>query len=717
MSIVPARRLLAAAVLSALSLPLSAAPAPEPAPEPDPGPRPRRLESVEVRAQRLRKDYHYNVDEIRSATKTDSNIVDVPQSISVVTQALIRDQAMQGVGDALRYIPGVGVAQGEGNRDAPIFRGNQTTSDLFVDGVRDDAQYYRDLYNIERVEILKGPNAMIFGRGAAGGLVNRVGKVADWSDPRQVELQVGSWNNVRLTGDFGASPNESVSIRGTAVYQDTESYRDFFEAERKGVNPTVSFRPGDATVVTLGYERFEEDRVADRGIPSFNGRPIDVDASQFFGNPAASPAWTDVDAFNAVVEHQFEGGVLLTNRTRWAQYDKFYQNVFPGAVTVVNGERRVAISGYNNATDRENLFNQTDLNLQFATGPLLHTLLVGTEFGRQDTANLRQTAYFPTLGTNTTTHVVPVSDPISTIPVTFRPSATDADNESTADIASFYVQDQVELSPMWQIVAGARFDRFEVDLDNNRNGQRFASDDDLVSPRAGVIFQPSDALSFYASYSEAFLPRAGDQLSSLSASNASLDPEEFQNREVGMKWSFRPDLVATAAVYRLDRNNVAVTNPTNPNETFLVDGQRVDGVELELSGNITDQWRMLAGYAYQDSELLVTTGANAQAGAELAQVPRHALSLWNRYDFNDRLGVGLGVIHRDDSFTSTDNTVVLPSYTRVDAAVFYAVNANLSLQLNVENLLDREYYPNAHSNNNITPGAPLNAKLGLTYRF
>src|SRR5687768_5472943 len=212
----------------------------------------------------------YLNDRSRSATRTDTALIDVPQSVSVVTRDLIQDQSMQSLTDVARYVPGVGMAQGEGNRDTIILRGNSSTSDFFLDGVRDDVEYYRDLYNLDRVEILKGPNAMIFGRGGAGGVVNRVSRQANWQPVREVSLQGGSWESKRATFDFGDAISDGFAARITGVYEDSESYRDGFELERKGVNPTVALALGEATVLRVSYEYYDYDRVADRGIPSLS---------------------------------------------------------------------------------------------------------------------------------------------------------------------------------------------------------------------------------------------------------------------------------------------------------------------------------------------------------------------------------------------------------------------------------------------------------------
>ena len=686
------------------------------------------LPKVHVSAETQDADDTYAPARTRSATKTDTLLRDVPQSITVVSERMIQDASMQNMADVVRYVPGVGMAQGEGNRDTPILRGNASTADFFVDGVRDDVEYFRDLYNVERVEALKGPNAMIFGRAGAGGVINRVTRQAGWDDVREVSLQAGSWDNLRTTADFGGALNDKVAVRVTGLYEDSESYRDGFELERYGVNPTLAMRLGENSTLRLGYEYYTYDRIADRGVPSFDGRPVDTDESTFFGDPTRSPTDATVNLATAVFDHEFGNGVSLRNRTLYGDYDKFYQNVYPGGEATVdeNGIMVVPISAYNNAQQRENLFNQTDLVFSLTSGSVEHELLTGVELGRQETSNFRSTGVFDAGSpfpactedlTELTCLAVPLSDPTISVPVTFEQDEDDNDNHVEAKVAAIYVQDQLKLSEHFQAVLGLRYDQFDVDFDNNRTGERLESDDDLVSPRAGLIYKPVEPVSLYASYSVTYLPRSGAQMTSLTANNEALDPEEYENYEIGAKWDLRPDLSLSAAVYRLDRTNVAIPDPVDPSLSILVDGQKTEGVELGISGQVTEAWSMFGGYAYQDGELTATASATAVDGATLAQLPEHKISLWNRYQLTPAWGVGLGLMYQSDMYTSTDNTVTLPSFTRVDAALFYSLNDRIRAQLNVENLLDEEYLANAHNNNNISPGSPLAVRMGVTVAF
>ena len=543
------------------------------------------LARVRITSPRARPVVGYLTKRSRSATKTDTPLLNVPQSISVVSHELMRDLSMQGISDVARYLPGISASQGEGNRDALVLRGNNSTSDFFVDGVRDDAQYFRDLYNVDRIEALKGANAMTFGRGGVGGVINRVTKRADWSQPREITLQSGSWDNRRLVADLGQGVGARVSVRVTGMLENSDTYRAEVGLRRSGVNPSLALALGERATVRFGYEYFTDNRTADRGIPSYQGRPIRTDASSFFGDPSRSESNATVRHLTADAEYSWSPALSLQSHTSVSDYDKFYQNVFSGAVAGDGASFNV--SAYNASTQRQNLFHQTNLTGIARTGWIRHTLVAGLELARQTSENVRASGYFN--GTSTTASAS-VNTPRVSIPITFRPSATDASNAGTAYLASLYVQDQVEFATWLQGIIGVRVDRFAMDVKNRRTGITLRSLDAPLSPRVGLIYKPRAAASLYASYSRSYLPRAGEQLASLTLSNKSLDPEAFRNYEVGAKWDAAPNLSLTAAGYRLERRNIAIADPADATRFQLVDGQETKGVELGVSGRLSARW-------------------------------------------------------------------------------------------------------------------------------
>ena len=437
----------------------------------------------------------YQVPAISTATKTPTPLIDVPQSVTVVTSALIKDQMMMSVGDVMRYVPGVMVHQGENNRDQIIMRGNSSSADFFVDGVRDDVQYYRDLYNLDRIEALKGPNAMIFGRGGAGGVVNRVSRVAQFGESSEFAIQGGMFGNGRVTAGFNQPLNDAVAFRLDGMFENSNSFRDHVSLERGGVTPTATIRAGANTTIALRYEYLQDTRTADRGITSFQGRPADVDRGTFYGNPDLSDVRAIVNLASGTIEHR-AGRVVIRNQTLVGNYDRFYQNFVPGAATPDGTQ--VTLTTYNNATDRTNVFNQTDVTSLVSTGRVRHTLLLGAEVGRQLTDNFRNSGFFNNTATAT---LAPFSNPTIFTPVTYRQNATDADNHLTTNVAAVYGQDQIELSRHLQVLAGLRFDRFDLTYHNNRNGDELSRPDNLLSPRAGIVYKPIAPVSIYSSYS------------------------------------------------------------------------------------------------------------------------------------------------------------------------------------------------------------------------
>jgi catecholate siderophore receptor len=499
-------------------------------------------------------------------------------------------------------------------------------------------------------------------------------------------------------------------LRFNGLYENSESFRDYGSLKRFGMNPTMALAPTERTKVTLGYEHFRDDRVADRGIPSFHGLPADVPISTFFGNPKESHVGARVNLGSAAIEHQ-AGRLNIHNRTMIGDYDRGYQNFVPGAVTP--DETQVALSAYNNATRRRNLINQTDVTYSLTTGSIRHTLLAGAEEALQLTDNFRNTGYF----NNTATSIpVPYSDPTIGTLVTFRQSATDADNHLKTNVAAAYVQDQIQLSRYVQAIAGFRFDRFDLQYHDNRSGNNLRRIDNMASPRAGVVFKPMTALSIYGSYSVSHLPSSGDQFSSLTAITQQVKPEQFTNYEAGVKWEVNRTLSLTAALFGLDRTNTRSVDPNDPTRIVQTGSQRTNGFEAGWNGAITRAWTIAGGYAFTDAFVTSATTA-AAAGAQVAQTPHHTFSLWNNYRILPRLGAGFGILYRADMFAAVDNTVTLPSYSRADAAVYFSLTEKVRLQANVENVLDTKYYINADSNTNISPGFPRAIRIGLTFAF
>ena len=703
------------------------------APAPQPPPEPQQASAPETQASRS-GTVGYIATRTSTGTKTDTPIIDIPQSISVVTQQFLRDQNNQSFLETLRYVPGVIPHQGEGNRDDVVIRGQRSNADFFVNGVRDDVQYFRDVYNVQRIEVLKGPNAMIFGRGGGGGVINRVLKEADGSRVREVTVGAGQFNLGRVAVDYGDAINPNVAARFNAVYENSGGFRDFGHLERYGFNPTVTFKPTDATTIALSYEYFHDRRVTDRGIPSQTRAGVTPNAanpllpyltspSTFFGNPNLNYALVDAHIGTAVIEHDFDNGLKVKNQTRVANYDKFYQNIFPGGAVNPAGTS-VALSAYNNEVDRQNVFNQTDVTYKFDLGLMRHTLLAGAEVGRQSGLSLRQDGFFNNAanpnGTPATFTVSPLN-PTSYVPVVFRNIPTGANNTYQLGLGALYVQDQIEITKYFQLIGGLRFDHFDLSTQDRRTLATFNRVDDLTSPRFGVIVKPFENLSFYGSYAVSYLPSAGDQFSTLNPGTVISAPEKFENREFGVKWDIFPLLQFTAAVYNLDRYNQRFPDPNNPGFFILSGRTNTKGFETGLVGYIMDKWQVSGGYAYTDAKIDGATSATIVPGNRVGLVPYHTFTLWNKYEFVDWFALGAGVIHQTDSFASSDDTVLLPGWTRVDAGIFgkyrFSDGTLVNWQINIENLFDTRYYATADGNNNISPGSPRAIRGAMRVNF
>lgn len=685
------------------------------------------IDKVEVAAKRIsdtKPIKGYQAKRSSTATKTDTPLIDVPQSVSVVTQEQMSDQSVQSMSDAVRYVHGVTASQGEGNRDALNFRGSGvTTGDFYLDGMRDDVQTYRDFYNTDRIEVLKGPNGMVFGRGASGGAINRVSKEAGWDPVREIKVTYGAYNQKRTSIDIGNGINDVAAFRLNAVYEESDSYRSGVNLKRYGVNPTFTITPSDNTKITIGAEYFKDQHIGDRGIPSIgtglNNRPYRLEDYQtFYGNASLSPNETETKALNAMIEHAFNDNLSIRNRTRYASYDKYYQNVYADSAVSNN---LFAVGAYRDTTDRKNFINQTDITYKINTGRFEHQLLAGMEVGTQKTTNAR----FIAGNSEIISSGVSVLSPTYSLPINL--SNTSRNQASEIDIFALYVQDQIKISEQWQAIVGLRHDQLTTHYDNVKTSQTIEVSDSLLSPRAGLIFKPIENLSIYGSYSLAYVPRAGDQLLSLTATTKSLQPEKFINKELGAKYDISPNLSLTAAVYKLERKNVAIMDPLSPTQNIVIDGQETKGAELGVAGKMTDRWSMFGGYSYQDAEFsktmtigTLTSNSTYLAGTTLGQTPSHTFSLWNRYDFNESWGAAIGVVSRSQMYALTPTTAastVLPGYARVDAAIFWKPTSKIQMQLNVENLTDKDYVTSAHTNNNLTPGAPITARATLTYNF
>ena len=681
-----------------------------------------------------------------NALRTPTPIIDVPQSLSIITAEQIDEQGFTSIGDIVNYTPGINNSQGEGHRDSVVFRGVRSTADFYIDGVRDDVQYYRPLYNLEQVEVLRGPNALLFGRGGTGGLLNRVTKKGEIGESfTDLGLSLGTFGDYGIEVDANIDTGDTSAVRINAFYEDLENHRDAFDGERFGFNPTARFELSNDTTLDLSYELIDHERFIDRGVPTdpATGEPVEAFEDTVFGDSEDNLTTIEADVLRASLQHQFSNSLKGNFSAFYGDYEKTYQNYFPSDFDPVNSQ--IELDGYVDNTERETFVLSGNLVGEFGFGSTEHIFVVGVEYidtsSDQDRfntvwdTNLDDQEFFDVVNGEFNLRNGVVTDVNGVVVATntgfgingfgsgFGADETTANtnlNDRTfvdIETTSFFFQDEISITENFIAVLGARFDNFDIDVFNFLNGQRISRNDDEVSPRAGLIYKPSENLSFYASYSESFLPRSGEQFTNFTSGTDSdnVDPDVFENQEIGVKWDFMPGLSLTAAYFQNEQ--ISATDTQQGNGTFEVQGLDIDGFEIQLKGSITDQLHIIAGYSNMDG---ITDN-----GAELPrELPENTFSAWASYDVNQDFGFGLGFTYQDESF-ATDFDIgndesthpTLPSYTKVDASAYYNISEAFRLQLNIENLTDELYFPNSHTANNVTVGESVNARLSLTGRF
>ena len=656
-----------------------------------------------------------------NALKTPTPIINVPQSLSIVTDEEMLKKGMRSVGDIIRYTPGVNTSQGEGHRDAVVFRGVRSTADFFQDGARDDVQYYRSLYNVEQVEILRGPNALLFGRGGTGGALNRVTKKAMvGTDLRTVNVGMDSFGAFDVAADLNMDLGNDMAFR-LNVHSDTlENHRDYYDGDRLGFNPTLRMKLSSATTLDLSYEHIDHERFIDRGIPTANNVPVEEFAGIVFGDKDGNVHTVEASVFRATVSHVFsdtrKGNLSITSNS----FEKMYQNTYAASHTAGSGV--VTMDGYHDPTERDNFIVTGSLVNELTIGNTTHTVLAGFESIDTENSNFRFNTYWTSKDCSVSGYdqeSFNISDPmdfsvtsvgVPTAVEYTNPCSLKTDTETDLTVTSFYIQDQVDLTDNLILVLGGRHDTFDVTVDDIKNGTSAAREDSEFSPRMGLIFKPRDAVSVYYSYSESFAPRSGEQYKKLTGgspgSGETLRPDYFENTELGVKVDLNSDLSLTAAYFDSEADKAGYDGSSA--EYIVQRGLVVDGIELELKGKVNDNLDVTFGYTSMD-------GKNGTKDAR--EIPETMYSMWANYEVNPKLGWAVGVMHQGESLIKDGGTQMLPDYTRVDAAVYLMLSDDFRLQVNMENLTDELYFPHSHSTHQVSVGRERNIRLSLTRNF
>lgn len=659
------------------------------------------LPQVTITASSIQESY--NVDESSSPQRINKKLLDTPQSIVIISQQQIRDQNIVNFQEASRYIPSLFVKQGESNRDQISIRGNDSTADFYIDGARDDMQYFRDFYNIEQIEVLNGPNALSFGRGGAGGVINRSSKLAKGNKINRLNVSGGSFENRRIENDFSDKITKNFFFRNNALYEKSKTFRDYSNMEKFGINPTFTYILNPQTDVKFGYEYFYDQRFNDRGLPSKNGTPLQIRSSKFIGNPNENSAQSALNSYFFTINHDFNEKYKIRNYTRLTNYDKYYKNVF--ASSSLDNNNNFKISAYDNDQKRQNFTNQTDLIFKFNYNSIKHEILLGSEITNQQSALARKDGKFNNLSTQT----ISIFDKINSTPLNYNLSIA---NKSNLRILAGYFQDNIIFNKNFEVNIGIRFDNYNISFNDKFQQKKYNHVENLISPKFALIHKPFKNFSNYLSYSTSYLPSSGDQFNDVSSKNFNLKSEKIQNYEIGTKINLSEKFTINSAMFILDRTNSKANDPSGSGFLILSGSSRIKGLELQANGSVSKKLNIIASFSHLKAQITNAT-TNANKGQKLALTPQNKFSIWSKYNFNEKFAGALGFISQSSQFAAIDNSVKIKGFRRFDAAIFYKFSSSLRSQVNVENIFNDKYNLSAHNNNNIQPGSPRTFKVNL----
>ncbi|MBC6983593.1 TonB-dependent siderophore receptor [Caulobacter sp. 17J80-11] len=673
----------------------------------------------------------------RSADPKIGKLLDAPQSITIVPQEVIEARGATTLRDVLRNVPGISMQAGEGgvpNGDNLTIRGFSARTDMFVDGVRDVGGYTRDSFNLESVEVIKGPASAYVGRGSTGGSINQVSKTPTLDRFVAGTVGGGSSAYARATVDANLPVSDTVALRLNAMaYSADAPGRDEVYARRWGVAPTIAFGLETATRLTAGWLHLEQDNMPDYGIPwvpetntnptlaAWRGKPAPVDPSNFYGlvNRDYEDVRTDVGTVK--IERDVSDAVSLSNTLRYIRTHRDSVVSSPRFASASSADV-VAEFKHRDQTD-EILINQTLLTARFATGALDHKAVAGLELSREDSKN----------------HFLsgPNSSPTNLYNPDFRRPYTgtivdNGINKVRGDSVSLYAFDTVALNEHWEVAAGLRWDRYELTYNPvqalsvtpqqpNTSVDFNRKTDEMVSWKAGLIYKPTSNGSVYFGYGTSFNPGIDFvNLASATPTNTTLDPEESRSYELGTKWELLDkSLLVTAALFRTEKTNARTPTSAFDSTVILEGEQRVDGFEIGVSGQLTETLSVFAGYTWMDGTIVksnTVTNLIPEQGKTLSNTPENTFNVWATWEPVQKVQLGAGAQYVGARFANNTNTREVPEYWTFDAMAAYDVTDDVSVRVNVYNLADERYFDNV-GGGHLAPGAARSAVLSLGFRF
>ena len=658
---------------------------------------------------------------VTSATRAPIALQDLPQAVDVVPEASLRDRAATSVKEALAYTPGVTTSTGEGIREQFVIRGFSAIADTYVDGMRDGGNTFRDTFNLEQVEVVKGPAGVLYGRGSAGGLVNLVTKRPLAAPHAEVTAAVGSYDTRRLTLDLNRPVGDGLMLRLNAMADDAGSFRDGVWSEKRGVSLASTVKLSAAATLDLRAQHVKDERVFDAGIPGVNGAPAAVPISTYYGakDPGRNDSGNSADtAFSADLNIDLEQGMRLRNTLsyRALDLDRLQTTIDRLILTTASPTLRMARSNF--SSQQKDLANKLELGAQGQWGGVQHELMLGTELAREKRDTVSRG------GTLAASYDISVLNPVLK-PVPAQGASVRRDGIYDTRTASLYAQDLVRFNERWVALAGLRKDWLDRDFDN-RAGADYDRKDGFTSPRIGVVYQPSPGASYYASATRSYQP--GSATGVIDPGNAIQPPEISTNYEIGGKFLLNDGkLQLGASLFQLVKQHVPTRDPSDATATLYVGEITAKGLELTAVGDLGDGWGLQGGLTWLNATVTGSNNTTAPAitptpaatplqGKRAANAPQFSATAWATKKLGHGWRLGMGVRHQDSAYASTTNAVLLPAYTVLDAGVFHE-RGPWSLALTVRNLGNRVYYESSTNDLGILPGAPRSVQVTARYLF